>query len=168
MNEQTIESNNAVQGEPPISEVVEIKRLGTKEKLVSFEIVIDPQSVMPADRQRCAALDNAIRQAAVAGVDLRGADLSNRDLRYLNLVGLDLRGADLSGSVLDNTLLTFANLSDANLRDARMLYGSLAHANLLGACLIGARFSQADLTGALVWTINDDGRRGKRSTDTRL
>jgi uncharacterized protein YjbI with pentapeptide repeats len=161
MNQQT---NNSTLAEPAVPEIIEIKRVGSSETLFSFETVIDEQSAMPRDRQRSAALDSAIHGAVKAGVDFRNADLSNRDLRYLNLTGLDLRGADLSGSALDNTILTFANLSGANLSDVRMLYGNLAHANLRGACLIGARFSQVDMTGALVWTVKDEdkGNGGKR------
>ncbi|MFM0736546.1 pentapeptide repeat-containing protein [Paraburkholderia xenovorans] len=159
MNQQAIDSRSSTQAESPAPQMVVVKRIGTDETLLCFDAGVDPQSFMPVDRQRCAALDSAIGQAVRDGVDLRNADLSNRDLRYLNLAGLDLRGADLSGSALDGTLLTFANLADANLRGIRMMSGSLAHANLRGACLVGARFSQTDLTGALVWTESDESKR---------
>jgi hypothetical protein len=162
MNQQAIESSRSTQTEPPTVGMNVIRRLGTGEAVLFYDTAIDPQSFMPADRQRCAALDSAIGQAVRDGVDLRNADLSNRDLRYLNLAGLDLRGADLSGSVLDNTLLTFANLADANLRGIRMVSGSLAHANLLGACLIGARINQTDMAGALVWPPGDENKSSSR------
>ena len=159
MSEQTIESKDGHQSARLVADSVEIKRVGTHETLLSFQVSIDPQSFLPADRQRSLALDGAIAQAVRDGLDFRNADLSNRDLRYLNLAGLDLRGADLSGSVLDSTLLTFANLADANLRGVRMTSGSLAHANLRGACLTGARFALTDLTGVLVWAESDEGKR---------
>lgn len=162
MNQQAIESRSSTQAGSTAPQMSVIKRIGTDETLLRFDAAVDPQSFMPADRQRCAALDSAIGQAVRDGVDLRNADLSNRDLRYLNLAGLDLRGADLSGSALDGTLLTFANLADANLRGIRMMSGSLAHANLLGACLIGARISQTDMAGALVWPPGDENKSSSR------
>ncbi|CAL8474559.1 pentapeptide repeat-containing protein [Caballeronia sp. S22] len=137
------------------SSLTEIKKVATNETLFSFEVSIDTESHLPADRQRQAALDRAILEAVQGGVDLRDADLSNRDLRWLNLTGLDLRGADFSCSALDHSQFAFADLSNANLRGVRMVRGSLAHANLLGACLAGAHFSMTDLTGAVAWPTAD-------------
>ncbi|HDR8987718.1 TPA: pentapeptide repeat-containing protein [Burkholderia vietnamiensis] len=156
MNVKALDSNTEKQPRLPTSERMEIKSSRTKKTLFSFEVTVDPQNPMPLDRQRCAALDAAIRKAVSAGTDLRYADLCNQDLRFLNLSGLDLRGADLSGSMLDNSMLAFSNLAEANLRGARMVCGSLAYANLRGACLIGTQFNLVDLTGVLFWAVEDE------------
>ena len=60
--------------------------------------------------------------ASLSGANLRYANLSGANLRYTNLSGADLRYANLSRADLNCTLLRDANFSDANLSGALLFF----------------------------------------------
>ncbi len=108
-----------------------------------------------------------LRQAQLAGADLRDAHLANADLAGANLAGArlagaDLRdahldGADLHGADLRRARLDAAQLHGANLQQALLARCNLRQANLERADLRGADLRRADLRGALLAQIQADG-----------
>lgn len=97
--------------------------------------------------------------ADFCGADLCGADLSGANLSGANLNGANLNGANLNGADLSGAGLRYANLSGADLRYANLSGTDLRYANLSGAdlnctLLSDANFSDANLSGALLFFIN--------------
>lgn len=92
-------------------------------------------------------------------VNLNDADLSGADFSGANLSGADFINANLSGANLSGTNLRYANLSGANLRYTNLSGADLRYANLSGAdlnctLLSDANFSDANLSGALLFFVN--------------
>ncbi len=86
-------------------------------------------------------------------VDLHNADLSYADLSHAeftcaNLSGAILHCANLWGACLNDADLSGAKLSDANLCCTRSDNVNLSNANLTGAVLYSADIVHANLTGA--------------------
>ncbi|MCU1245688.1 MAG: hypothetical protein JWN02_1598, partial [Acidobacteria bacterium] len=90
---------------------------------------------------------------ACPACDLRNAALAGRNLRYANLAGADLSGADLSGADLGGAVLVAAKLTGADLRHAiftaatDLTAADLTNARLGGATLGAAIFEYARLSG---------------------
>jgi hypothetical protein len=107
-----------------------------------------------------ANLSNAnLSGADLSGADLNGAGLSGANLSGANLNGANLSRADLSGADLDGAQLRYTNLSGADLRytnlsRADLRYANLSEADLNCALLTDANFSDANLSGALLFFIN--------------
>jgi uncharacterized protein YjbI with pentapeptide repeats len=103
-------------------------------------------------------------EADLGRADLKGTDLSGSafgpvNLSEADLSGATLTGADLSGANLSRTYMWGANLSQANLREANLSDTNLTKANLREASLILAhlRFTnlhEADLTRATLFEAN--------------
>ena len=94
-----------------------------------------------------------------SGADLNGIDLSGADLSRANLSGAELRLANLSGANLSGSDLRYANLSGAGLRytnlsGADLRYANLSDADLNCTLLNDANFSEANLSGALLFFTN--------------
>jgi uncharacterized protein YjbI with pentapeptide repeats len=81
-----------------------------------------------------------MREAFLAGAELREANLESADLEGANLQGANLAGANLSRANLEG-----ANLQGANLVGARLTHAQLESANLGGASLVGAQLAHAML-----------------------
>jgi uncharacterized protein YjbI with pentapeptide repeats len=120
-----------------------------------------------------------LNEANLSGADLRDADLSRAnlhranlhrailhraDLRRAYLNGANLSGADLSGARLFRANLGGVNLVDAILHRADLGAADLSEADLSGAELNGANltaatlvetdFTNADLTGCLIYGVS--------------
>lgn len=113
----------------------------------------------------CAELSGAnLSDANLSGADLSSADLSGAFLSGANLSGAKLSGADLisanlNGANLNRAELRYANLSGADFRYANLSGADFRYANLSGAdlnctLLSDANFSDANLSGALLFFIN--------------
>jgi hypothetical protein len=94
-----------------------------------------------------------------SGADLNGADLNGADLSGADFIGANLIGANLNGANLSGANLKYANLSGADLRYTNLSGADLKYANLSGvhlncAILNEANFSDANLSGALLFFIN--------------
>jgi len=92
--------------------------------------------------------------ADLNGADLSGADLNGADLKYANLVSANLNGCNLSGADLKYANLSGADLKYANLSGADLRYTNLSGVHLKCAILTDANFSDANLSGALLFFIN--------------
>lgn len=103
-------------------------------------------------RQSSAAGEVALQQLqqtnTCVACDLRNANLAGFDLRGANLERANLAGANLEGSNLERAYLVGANLEKASLRNARISQGRLAYANFARADLSEAHLRGSDLRGA--------------------
>jgi uncharacterized protein YjbI with pentapeptide repeats len=81
-----------------------------------------------------------MREAFLAGADLREANLESADLEGANLQAAKLMGANLNRANLEG-----ANLQGADLSNARLTHAQLESAKLGGAILVGAQLAHADL-----------------------
>ncbi|NEQ49551.1 MAG: pentapeptide repeat-containing protein [Leptolyngbya sp. SIO3F4] len=111
-----------------------------------------------------------LRGADLGDTPLHGTDLSNANLSYANLRGADLseanlsyanlRGAHLSSANLCEANLHNANLHGANLRDADLSCTNLCGANLVRTQVLRTKFSESKLTGACIedWNTNSTTR----------
>ncbi|MBE9114041.1 pentapeptide repeat-containing protein [Nodosilinea sp. LEGE 07298] len=113
------------------------------------------------DANLCGAnlISTDLSGANLSGANLSGANLSGADLSSTNLSGADLSSTNLSGANLNCAELRYANLSGADLRYANLSGADLRQANLSGAdlncaLLVDANFSDANLSGALLFFIN--------------
>lgn len=123
-----------------------------QEDIFLFEASGD-ESRLPVDIQAALTVmgrcENASKENAVQGLDLRGTHLQRADFQKAKLQRAqfweaDLRGADLNG----------ANLKEADLRQANLVRASLQGAKILLADLRKARLLKADLHGADLWRAN--------------
>ncbi|BAE73365.1 Secreted effector protein pipB2 [Sodalis glossinidius str. 'morsitans'] len=87
-----------------------------------------------------------LREANLAGVDVKYADLSSANLRGTNLKAVDMRHAILTRASLAN--LKFAWLADADLEEATLTGAVCCKTKLWRAHLIGANLSHAGFTCA--------------------
>ena len=83
-----------------------------------------------------------------AGATLTGANLFRANLRDADLAGANLRDADLTGANLFRANLRDADLTGATLTGANLTEANLRDADLAGANLFRANLRDADLTGA--------------------
>jgi uncharacterized protein YjbI with pentapeptide repeats len=93
-----------------------------------------------------------MREAFLAGADLREANLESADLEGANLQSAKLAGANLSRANLEG-----ANLQGADLSGARLTHAQIEAAKLGGAILVGAQLAHADLGEADLSTAKLDG-----------
>jgi uncharacterized protein YjbI with pentapeptide repeats len=93
----------------------------------------------------------------LSGVDLSGANLSSANLSGADLISTNLKGANLSGADLRYANLSGADLRYANLSGADLRYANLSGADLNCTFLSKANFSDANLSGALLFFINSRG-----------
>jgi uncharacterized protein YjbI with pentapeptide repeats len=125
------------------------------------EVVVEPTSASPADRQapppKRTSAGAAVRDTPIplAPHDLaaelrahgswRATSLGpSPDLSGVDLSGEDLRGVDFSGAPLQG-----ASFANADLVDAQFAWAELAHADFTGASgLLGSQFARADLRGS--------------------
>lgn len=96
---------------------------------------------------------NAWLRSDVIPVDLREANLAGRDLKHIQLVsahldGANLENADLRFADLRSTSLSNANLRGAKLSSAIMTHSCLERADLCAAELFLTNLSDAELPGA--------------------
>jgi uncharacterized protein YjbI with pentapeptide repeats len=103
--------------------------------------------------------DANLKGADLGGADLNGANLSGADLSAANLNGANLISVNLSGANLSRADLRYANLSGADLRyanlsQADLRYADLSQADLNCTLLSDANFSEANLSGALLFFVN--------------
>ncbi len=116
------------------------------------------------DLERVTALDVVLRDATLAGGDLRGdfdgahmhgvdltdADVSEVGYEYAALPRPSLRAATLTDATLTATNLGRADLTDADLADADLRRSNLERAALTRANLFGADLSNARLYGTVL------------------
>ncbi|UQA57786.1 DUF2169 family type VI secretion system accessory protein [Polyangium aurulentum] len=138
------------------------------------------------------ALDEALRDPALAamaarpapaqtepgpGADLSGQDLSGRDLRGKDLTGArlvgtilaraDLRGVELRGADLTNAVLTEAQLDGADLSGAQLMGVHASGARGAGASFAGAKLDRAVFEGASLVGADLAGATGERCSFSR-
>lgn len=95
-----------------------------------------------------------LREAILAGVDLRG-----RFLAEAELTDASLDGAELSGAVLDEAVLFRASLTGTRLVGARLMGADVSEASACGAVFVGVDASRADFECADLRDAKFDGAK---------
>ena len=94
----------------------------------------------------------SVANANLSGASLREADLAGLDMRGANLTDADLRDADLRGTNLEKAALVSSQLSGADLGGASLVEATLSPARWWDVRLDGAALCKAtvsgDITGA--------------------
>jgi uncharacterized protein YjbI with pentapeptide repeats len=104
--------------------------------------------------------------AYLRGADLHRANLRGADLCMATLHHANLRGADLSAAQLRGADLRGANFHATDLRDADLRHANMKRAILVETKLAGASFSDCDIYGIAVWSLegSPDNQRNLKIT----
>lgn len=94
--------------------------------------------------------EGSVSERDFSGAVLKNADLAGKNLKFAYLEKADLEGANLEGADLEGAVLARANLRGANLKGARLSSSNFGHADLTGANLSETELSQATLDHAML------------------
>jgi uncharacterized protein CbrC (UPF0167 family) len=90
----------------------------------------------------------------LSGGNLRNARLAGADLRRASLNGVYLTGADLAGAQLASAGLATSDLRSVNFASAVLVKADLRNANLHGARLVGADLTEARFSHAYLSSVD--------------